>query len=81
MLKYGYTKTKMMGSSRAPGNSGIALLSDFELSTRAGRGSTDKPRERRSWQVGPGVAIHCDLLCAACVDYPFQWELTVEAGF
>lgn len=30
---------------------------------------------------GPGVAIHCDLLCAACLDYPFQWELTMEAGF
>lgn len=70
-----------MGSSRAPGNSGIALLNDFELSTRAGRGSTDKLIERRSWQEGPGVAIHCDLFCAACLDCPFQWELTVEAGF
>lgn len=80
MLKYGYTKTKMMGSSRASGNSGIALLNDFELSIRAGCGSTDK-LERRSWQERPGVAIHCDLLCTACLDYPFQWELTMEAGF
>lgn len=68
MPKYDYTKTKMMGSSRAPGNSGIALLNDFELSTRAGRGSTDKPIVRRSWQEGPGVAIHCDLLCGACLE-------------
>lgn len=80
MLKYGYTKTKMMGSSRAPGNSGIALLNDFELSTRAGRGSTDKPRKEELAR-GPGVAIHCDLICAACLDYPFQWELRAEAGY
>jgi len=62
MLKYGYTKTKMMGSSRAPGNSGIALLNDFELSTRAGRGNTDKPRKeelaRGAWS---GHSLRLDL--------------------
>lgn len=69
-----------MGSSRAPGDSGAALLNDFELSTRAGRGTSADKLIERSWQEGPGVAIHCDSLCVAYWDYPFQWELTVETG-